>query len=200
MGLRKNKTMPRGIYQHKKTPAVLAMIAKNFAKGRTKEVQARARESLRVNGKRPEFRLKMSRIVTRNYLNPAVKKRHDAGVMRFVRKNGASFRGGNGQPPTAQVEAVAKILEPMGFERELPIKTRFQTTPHKVPRCYKADFGHRSKKIAVELDGQCHKPKPQQAKDRKKTEVLQSLGWKVIRIQHGKEVNQTHFAAILAEF
>jgi very-short-patch-repair endonuclease len=34
----------------------------------------------------------------------------------------------------------------------------------------------------------------------RKTTILESLGWRVFRIKHGKEVCQTHLAAILAEF
>jgi hypothetical protein len=95
-----------------------------------------------------------------------------------------NFKGGNGQQPIPIILQLAERLEPLGFIRELPIKTKGHGTRLKVPTCYKVDFGHPKKKVAIEVDGPSHRARARQKQDRKKEIVLKALGWKVKRIKH----------------
>ena len=111
---------------------------------------------------------------------PDIRQRH----LEALAKNPINFKGGNGQPTIPIVAAYAEVLIPLDYVQELPIPTAGHGTEHKPPNSYKADFGHPELKIAIELDGQSHRPRERQAQDRKKTEVLEALGWKVIRVRH----------------
>ncbi len=87
-------------------------------------------------------------------------------------------RGGNGQPTKPQI----MLAQALGWDMETVIETasvkgQFASLPH----CYKVDVGHPGLKLAVEVDGQTHKLKKWKFLDRRKTEVLNSLGWRVIR-------------------
>lgn len=94
--------------------------------------------------------------------------------------HGQTFKGGNGLPPTKFVAELEKILIPHGWIREhaisiKPIKPSYPTN-------YKVDFAHIVGKIAIECDGPCHHSIQQRRLDQKKTDLLKSLGWRVIRI------------------
>jgi very-short-patch-repair endonuclease len=92
------------------------------------------------------------------------------------------------------------MLAPLGFRREVAIRTAGHKTGLVCPHNYKADFAHPTRRIVVELDGPSHNNRKRQLEDLRKTTILESLGWRVFRIKHGKEVCPTHLAAILAEF
>lgn len=77
-----------------------------------------------------------------------------------------------------------KLLSRVGFITEYVIPTRGHETEYKVPTSYKVDLGHPKKRIAIELDGPCHRKLAAKAKDIKKAAVLKSLGWKVVRLSH----------------
>lgn len=178
--------MPSGVYP--RTEGHRAQIQKWAAKGHSKSVRIKAIRSLKVSGAKPEFKQRMSEIVTK--LSPKTKKRRIAGLKKWIKENGSTWKGGNGQEPVLIVRQAEPILKESGFIREFPILTKEHTTGHSVPTCYKVDFGNPEKKIAIEFDGPCHRcnvkrvQDQKEIKDRKKTEVLESLGWKVIRTSH----------------
>ena|SRR2546423_579353 len=176
--------MPSGVYPHKKLneriPAVRTLIEANLAKGRTRASRLKAHRSLRRNGSRPEFREKMRKIALR--LEPKIARKRFKAVQKFLRNHPPNFKGGNGQEPTEFIKDVAAVLEPQGFERELPINTKGHTTRHKTPGCYKVDFGDPFSKVAIEFDGPYHRRHTEE--DARKSEVLESLGWTVLRIPH----------------
>ena len=58
-----------------------------------------------------------------------------------------------------------------------PVKHLFKSLPNH----YKVDLAIPEKKIAIEVDGSSHKTKKWKFLDKRKTEVLNSLGWKVLR-------------------
>ena len=89
---------------------------------------------------------------------------------------------------TSVAVLAATFLGPLGYVCEYPIKTKGHGTARRPPTSYKADYAHASLRIAVELDGPCHASRKQQGKDRKKDEVLQALGWRVVRIPHSSAV------------
>lgn len=145
----------------------------------------------------PAWRLRVSDSTRARMRDPEVRARHLAGL---AKRKGTNFKGGNGQPLTDQVRQAAAILEPLGFKREVAIRTAGHGTGLRCPRSYKADFAHQTRLIVVELDGASHHGRAKQLEDLRKTTVLTALGWRVIRIKHGKEVCPHHLAAILAEF
>jgi hypothetical protein len=187
--------MPKGVYPRTKNQ--LAAAVANLAKGREPDVRKRAALTLAKIASDPVWRLKVSDVTRTRMHDPDVRARHLAGL---AKREGLNFRGGNGQPPTKQVLQAAAILEPIGFEREVAIRTAGHGTGLRCPLNYKADFAHPTRRIAVELDGVSHHGRAKQLEDLRKTTVLTALGWRVIRIKHGKEVCPSHLAAILAEF
>lgn len=174
--------MPTGVYV--RTPAVRKAMLKNLAKGRTPEVREKATASIIkvwTEDKRREVSEKNKKIMR----DPGVRKRHLKGLEKARRDHGVNFKGGNGRTPVKMVRILWKKLKKNGWVRELPIKTKRHTTDHtNVATNYKVDFGHRKMKIAIEVDGPCHRAFAQKKKDRKKQDVLESLGWFVIRVKH----------------
>lgn len=88
---------------------------------------------------------------------------------------------GNGGVPTAAGIALAKLLEPHGFEAEVVITTNGETRA----KWYRVDFAHREALVAVEHDGGSHQAKKRQKSDRMKDSFLRSKGWLVLRFQGG---------------
>ncbi len=182
--------MPRGVYP--RTAAQLAAAGQNLAKGHLPEVRAKANAAMRSLAKDPAWIQRVSAATATAMRRPEVRERHLRGLANAP----VNFAGGNGQPLTAAVIEAARILEPLGFLREYTIPTRGHATKHLAPSAYKADFANPQTRVVVELDGPSHRPLATRATDAKKTEVLESLGWRVIRVRHGKEVS-SHLAAVV---
>src|SRR3990172_4540647 len=90
-------------------------------------------------------------------------------------------RGGNGTL-TPQQETVAKALGlPMEYAIPTrPVKDRFKS----LPSCYKVDIADPSRRLAIEIDGRTHNTKKWKFLDKRKTEVLNALGWSVLRFSN----------------
>lgn len=90
-------------------------------------------------------------------------------------------RGGNGKL-TRQQEAVANALGlPMEYAIPTgPVKDRFKS----LPNCYKVDLANPSHMLAIEIDGATHNTKKWRFLDKRKTEVLNALGWSVLRFSN----------------
>jgi len=190
--------MPKGVYP--RTANQLKAAVANLAKGREPEARAKANATLKMVAQDMGWRLKVSDATRKRMRDPEVRGRHLAGLKEARRKHGTNFLGGNGQQPTqAQLQA-ADILTPLGFVRELAVRTRGHGTEYLCPNAYKVDFGHPARLLAVELDGSSHNSRSKQLEDFRKTTILEALGWKVFRIKHGKEVCPHHLDAILKEF
>lgn len=87
-------------------------------------------------------------------------------------------RGGNGTPTKPQL----RLAKALGLPIEVPI--RVKSVRHlfaSLPKCYKVDIGNQKIKLAIEVDGQSHRLKKWRFLDRRKEEVLASLGWTVLR-------------------
>lgn len=90
-------------------------------------------------------------------------------------------RGGNGQL-TRQQEAVANAL---GLPMEYAIPTKPVTQHFKsLPSCYKVDIADPARRLAIEIDGRTHNTKKWKFLDKRKTEVLNTLGWSVLRFSN----------------
>lgn len=173
--------MPTGVY--KRTKKHFEQTQKNFAKGRLPKARKKAIASIKAtwtDDKRRATSERTRRLMTK----PSIRKRHLAALKRSREKHGVEFKGGNGQEPVNIIRELSKVLTPLGFVRELVIKTREHQTTHKPPPCYKVDFGNVESKIAIEVDGPKHRSFKQLALDKKKQEVLENLGWEVQRIKH----------------
>jgi hypothetical protein len=89
-------------------------------------------------------------------------------------------RGGNGKT-TPQQELIYQMLGD-GWIMELPIlTTEVKQLFESLPPSYKVDIGNPNLKISIEIDGNSHKTKRWKYLDKRKTKVLNSLGWKVLR-------------------
>ena len=103
------------------------------------------------------------------------------------------IHGGNGRPHPVHQTALAAAL---GWQMEVVIPTGLWRGSG-YPTCYKADIGNPVLKIAIEVDGGSHNSIGQMAKDKKKTEFLESKGWKVLRFKN--KTVETDILACVAE-
>lgn len=170
--------MPKGVYP--RTENQLKAAVANLAKGRERPARDRAAVTLREIAADPAWRDRVSAATKEAMADPAIRARHLAAL----KGQPVNFKGGNGQAPVGMSMTMAALLVPLGYIAELPIKTTWHGTIHRPPNAYKVDFGHPDLRVAVELDGPKHRPRAQQVLDRKKTEVLEALGWTVIRVRH----------------
>lgn len=92
------------------------------------------------------------------------------------------YRGGNGRGMSPCETLLQQVL-PSTFFWNYSIPTK-QKRSDGYPHCYKVDFGNPSQKIAIEVDGASHQTRTGKERDSKKTSLLQSLGWRVLRISN----------------
>ena len=136
-----------------------------------------------IGRKRPDAMKRMKRMNQ----DPEFNKKKWKGFYKWSKANPTFLhRGGNGQLTKQQ----KKISELTGLPMEFIIKT----APAKgifpsLPNHYKVDLANPIKKIAIEIDGNSHLTKKWRFLDHRKTEVLNYLGWSVLRFWN-KEVDQ----------
>ena len=90
-------------------------------------------------------------------------------------------RGGNSRLTEPQLR--------LAFELDLPVEFAIETASVRgqfpsLPNCYKVDLADPTCQLAIEVDGNSHRSKRWQFLDRRKTEVLAALGWRVIRFRN----------------
>ena len=61
-----------------------------------------------------------------------------------------------------------------------PVRGQFTS----LPACYKVDVADPTRKLAIEIDGATHETKKWKFLDKRKTEVLNALGWSVLRFSN----------------
>jgi very-short-patch-repair endonuclease len=96
-------------------------------------------------------------------------------------KSWIGLRGGNGfitEPQRLLAEATGWPMEHAVLTA--PVKEKFPS----LPNCYKVDLAFPALKIAVEVDGDSHKTKKWKFLDKRKTAVLNALGWSVLRFSN----------------
>lgn len=87
-------------------------------------------------------------------------------------------RGGNGSLTKPQI-LLAGIL---GLPMEYAIRTtKVRGLFPSLPNHYKVDIADPLKKVAIEVDGNSHKLKTWKFLDKRKVEILNALGWSVLR-------------------
>lgn len=111
-------------------------------------------------------------------LNPMTRPEVRAKVSRRLREIGhaPSVRGGNGRGMTRPQAILLSALGP-GWEPEFAIPLGGRISGY--PTSYKVDLADPAKRIAIEVDGNCHYSRKDQ--DAKKDAKLTSLGWTVLR-------------------
>tara|TARA_R110000868_G_scaffold13559_2_gene63090 strand:+ start:513 stop:1031 length:519 start_codon:yes stop_codon:yes gene_type:complete len=126
---------------------------------KTNRIYASERMTLRNPAKRPEVAAKISQT-----------------------KKGRVFlnRGGNGKLTKPQL----MLAEALQFPMEHPIKTAsVRALFPLIAYAYKADIAFIPLKLAIEIDGSSHSGK-KLILDQKKTDVLNALGWTVLRFSN----------------
>jgi hypothetical protein len=177
--------MPSGVY--KKSPEHIAKLKKGLEAGHSPAARAKANETMRRMGQDPDWRQRVSEGTKAAMHRPDVRERHLAALPKKGDDVHHMFKNGNGQPVSPLVSLIGDILTQIGFVKEYAIATRGHGTEHKPPDGYKADFANPETLTVIELDSPTHNTIEQRRLDKKKNEVLQALGWKVIRIKHKQE-------------
>jgi len=128
--------------------------------------------------------------------------KHGGEITRFRKTNGMSdpevrarvstklramawkpvMQGGNGHGPTIHEQALASAL---GWDTNVIVNTNMKNGDG-YPHHYKVDVGNRQLMIAVEIDGFSHRAMERKSQDRKKEELLRSLGWRVLRFSNAE--------------
>jgi len=89
-------------------------------------------------------------------------------------------RCGNGGATAPQLLLACAL----GWDMEVAIPTGIEKG-NGYPTCYKVDIGNADLKIAIEVDGNSHGVISRREEDAKKTALLESLGWRVLRFSNG---------------
>lgn len=131
----------------------------------------------RTGKPRPDASERMKRMNA----DPAFRARADAASRARKGKSWLGQRGGNGfitEPQRLLCEALGLPEENMEFAISTKgLRGRFESPPTH----YKVDIALPEKKLAVEVDGGSHKSLKWRYLDRRKTEMLTALGWRVVR-------------------
>lgn len=179
--------MPKGVYP--RTPNQLKAAVANLAKGRQPEAREKANNKLKERAADPEWKRRVSEGTKAALSKPGVRQKHKDAMRRRSAEHGPNFKGGNGSEPLCFIKTIDEVLSTHGFIRECVVKTKGNPSGElRVPDHYKIDFGHLIHKIAIEIDGTCHTSTVRQEQDRKKSSVLKSLGWTVIRVAHARHL------------
>lgn len=103
---------------------------------------------------------------------PEIRRR---AIQRLAASGFATLTGGNGKGPTRPQLLLASSL---GWPMEHCVPTGGLRG---YPSHYKLDIANPEQRIAIEVDGHSRHSKKVQAKDLKKTRLLESQGWTVLR-------------------
>jgi len=154
-----------------------------------------------LNGKTVSCGCYRDELASKRLLDPKHKSRNPEAIQKMkdtIKRLGykPKIRGGNGQPmPIPQRILLAALGE--GWYAEHSIPTHLRSTKKDYPTCYKIDIANPQKMIAVEVDGGSHGSKQRQQQDKRKTDFLKKLGWKVLRFKN-KEV-MTNLELVLSK-
>ena len=170
--------MPTGVYF--RSPEYREKMIECLKGGRKEESRSKATEKIKRYYSNELVRMQVSVLTKIKMRDPVIRKRHLEGLKRSKKHR---MVGCNGTPTTEVINKWSNCLLPLGYKREVSIRTAGHGTIHKPPNSYKADFANEEKRVVIEIDGPYHNLTNQKIKDRKKTEVLEALGWKVIRIK-----------------
>lgn len=137
-------------------------------------------EVMKRNWQNPEFVARLH-----SYLgserNPFLDRELRAKGEAVLREQGyRMLNGGNGTGLTVPQRMLAERL---GWQTEFIVPTKMPRRSG-YPTHYKLDIAEPSLLTAVEVDGQSHLAKDRIAKDAKKDEFLEHLGWRIVRVRN----------------
>lgn len=149
---------------------------------RSEEFRKKASESMRKVNREYHDQI-VERMKNNNPMsNPAIRE-HVARRLKEIGHH-PKIRCGNGCGLTVpQQNLMLALAETLEVYAEYPIPTRMGKGSG-YPTCYKVDIAVPSEMIAIEVDGNSHDALDRQAQDKKKTEFLSGLGWKVLRFRN----------------
>ena len=145
---------------------------------------------LKPSGKKTAKRKFCSPSCAARYQFRDPKFRYEATAkMRAKSKGTFLSRGGNGQLTAHQKKLCEALGLPDSAMEYVILTTKAREYFQSLPNSYKVDLGIPEVRLAVEVDGKTHKSKKWKFLDRRKTAVLNFLGWTVLRFWN-KEVDQ----------
>ncbi len=117
--------------------------------------------------------------------NPEIREK----ISRSLQGRTFLARGGNGQFTKPQM----LLADALGWEMEhaictAPVKGMFPSLPH----CYKVDIADSTVRLAIEVDGRSHRSPRWRYLDNRKEEILRALGWKVLRFDNERVLDDLH--------
>lgn len=114
-------------------------------------------------------------------VSPIVQRKISAALKS--KRHKPPIQGGNGKATPIPQSRLHTVLGPE-WELEHVVRTKIKEPG--VPYCYKIDIANPTKMIAIEVDGPSHSSLRAQDKDRRKTQILTSFGWKVLRFSNSQ--------------
>jgi hypothetical protein len=120
----------------------------------------------------------------KNVVASTMKNKNDSGVMVSGNrsKNKPVIQGGNGKSlPVPQKLLFDNLGE--GWKLEHAVATG-KARGSGYPYNYKLDIANTSRKLGIEIDGESHNNPERRAQDIKKTKLLESLGWTILRFKN----------------
>lgn len=147
-----------------------------LAKIHTKEVAEKRGRSKSLWWKTDAANVERQRIAALNPMtNPESRRKCSETLKRIGHK--PKLRGGNGKGVTVPQSILMERLT-----GNWAVEFAISLGPKKdgYPTCYKVDLVDLERKIAIEVDGSSHYSRKDQ--DAKKDEMLNSLGWTVVRV------------------
>jgi len=119
------------------------------------------------------------------FKNPSLGKKLRAASIKANRKNGwIGLTGGNGTPIPKPQRILADTL---GWLTEVVVPTGKRRPG--IPPCYKLDIANSILKVGIEVDGKSHLCSRRKLEDQKKTKILKSLGWTILRVTNEEVMN-----------
>ena len=149
----------------------------------TPEMRARMSENARrQHAKDPGLARRSSeRMVTQNPMADQATRRLASSKLKAMKYRPVS-RGGNGRGLTVPQQALLEALG-HGWAPELAVPTKMSRGSG-YPTSYKLDLGNTALKLGIEVDGPSHDSPRARAKDGKKSALLATLGWRVLRVRN----------------
>lgn len=113
--------------------------------------------------------------------NPMRNPEARAKMARSLKGRTFLARGGKGKltlPQTMLAEALGLPTEHV--IKTAPVREKFVS----LPSCYMVDIADPQRRLAIEVDGKTHRLRKWRFLDKRKTEVLNALGWSVLRFSN----------------
>ena len=158
-----------------------------FSLERSKKMSLSMKENYRQNpdrAKQTSIRMSLNN-PSKNPETVAKTKAHWAEFGHPIMKQ--RLIGGNGCPLPKAQRILWAALGPQ-WKTEYPIPTK-KPRESGYPTCYKADIALPEHKIWIEIDGWSHNLPDRMQQDKKKEELLMTLGWKGLRFSNQEVMN-----------